>query len=1465
MRGTTLVGLVALVALVAGAQGCAEERAPINKVQLGAMPKTFFVGEKLDDASDDPQFYFRTTVADVSAGAGSGSLFTSSDSQPTVRIRWEISETKLIGRLAYELINNTDGKGTNGSTPSGDDPRTADTNASPTGTAGAAGGAKAPSKPTTDGQIVASFTIVKHFDVARDYNPSTGEEDNTIVENDSDRPWNQRQYIRIDFSQNLVTDAYDLDAASQLGLYGGVKWDPTAYELTDPTSPDAPVIDLKGGYLDVTNKAFASPQMVHDEEWGDFPACLLTGDYPRISCNPSEVKMRLAFRKITDTDYEPMDFDGNRMQMFGYFTNDRFGYDRHYGVVDDRWHRFASRWNIWEQSHTQPSVACGTPDTTPDGADPHRDDDNDGTEDECAAIGRGSRCDEFTQACTIPLRDRHVKTTAWHVNREFPEDLFTSSQEVIKEWSDAIRIAVVSGRLAECRRTNEDGCEEAMGWPERWSDDYVPPVGNADTTQVPEVFVLCHNPVDAAKGDDPACGESGTSPRLGDLRYNLFTYVTAPQAQAPWGIMVDAEDPLTGEKIAGSVNQYGATLDRAAGQLADLVDLINGVTPANKFIDGKDITPFVTAQSRKEKPVAMSAEELTSRMGAFDPKVMSAFTTGATAKSKAPAKVRHSERMKALEGAGKLGMGNGAIAQRMQKLRGSDTEAKMVTPDMAQLSGMDPKATITKGTIDRATPFARTAPLMRRSLDQKAAMGRAGRHMCRQEAPETDHLLGLARKAAKMFGKVDGNDPAAVAEQKAKIQQWARERYSAGVYAHEFGHSVGLRHNFAGTFDSLNYDEEYWQLRTKNGTVTKECAAGTTDGSACIGPRYSDPLTQEEIDQGIGQFATSTVMDYPGDQQLDMHLVGKYDRAAARFGYAGLVDVWNDKGLTVKGSGDKQEKAYELTALTESPGLFGVVDMPTPSGETKYLHYSKYASEFGLVNDCQDDPNSKLGTSCKGAPLDVVDYRDLKDFVANKDYAAFATTKSAVDAKGRVRRGYMFSSDEYADSGNVPSFSYDAGADAYEQVRFLESAYENRYLLDSFRRNRTQFNSWDVVARTQSHYLDPIQNIAKTFAFAMVLDVDDPTQIPPQLMADGQYGPLAAATSVAFDLYTRMLTRPEPGAFCFTGNADCSGVQPPGLNDFIYTADAFALPKETKYDFSLPLGAGRYVHNDFDYDKGYWWSDYQKQVGSFYDKTYALYYLSEAYDSFISNSKEDFVDGRYKNVNFATIYPEQMRRLYASLLTGDIETYAPAAVVSGTGNAPLADLVYPNWHDPKGLGTRPTDPSSNNKTRIVDPAFGFNEQLYAMVWGTMLLPTTWSNSFIEDARITALQNEQVAWPADETVTFIDPVTSLTYRAHSTGTEKLFGAEKEKSVGARMLAWANNLVYEAYVCEVDKDGFYVLNDDGTPKLKLKNGKIQENPDFPGGVAALRRYVSNIDVMRQLTSTFLRPVEGNLPSP
>src|SRR5262245_38018734 len=141
--------------------GCAEERGAINRVQSNALAKEFFVGA-IADPSDDPEFYMRVSVVEVAYGANSDGLITSTDGQPTVRVRWEISENLLFARLTYELVEDSDGKG---------------------------------ARRTPDGQIVAAFAIQKHFDIRHAYNESTGEELNVIEENDTDRPWYEREFF----------------------------------------------------------------------------------------------------------------------------------------------------------------------------------------------------------------------------------------------------------------------------------------------------------------------------------------------------------------------------------------------------------------------------------------------------------------------------------------------------------------------------------------------------------------------------------------------------------------------------------------------------------------------------------------------------------------------------------------------------------------------------------------------------------------------------------------------------------------------------------------------------------------------------------------------------------------------------------------------------------------------------------------------------------------------------------------------------------------------------------------------------------------------------------------------------------------------------------------------------------------------------------------------------------------------
>jgi hypothetical protein len=1424
-----------ILALAMGsALGCAEERAPINQVQANALAKAFFVGD-IRDTGDDPEFYMRVTVVDAAAGAGNDGLFTSSDAQPTTRVRFEVSEDLLLARLTYELVDHTDGSGV---------------------------------RRTPDGQIAAAYRIVKHFDIKRDYNPSTGEDFNTVVENDTDRPWYEREYFRVDWSRNLVTTAYELDTLSQLGIFYGVTWEPIAYYVNDPTHPDAPVFDVVRGYFDVTNKAWAQPETYEDEYWGTTPVCWLYGEFPVTSCNPSEITLRQAFLRVADTDYEPLHYDGTRMDMFGLFTVDRQGYDRRYGVVDTKWRRFAARWNIWQRSHAEPDIHCNAPETTPIGADPHRDNDANGTEDECEVVGNGSRCDDISGLCTLPYRDRQVRTIAWHVNRGFPDDLYAATLEQLTVWNDAMRVAVLAARLTECRRTGGADCEAQMGWPVPWSDNYVPPVGNASLAEVPPIFVLCHNPVDPSQGDDEAvCGPAGTSPRLGDIRYNFVNIINEFQATSPWGIMMDAEDPLTGEKISGSVNMWGATLDRAAATLTDLLGLLNGTIDPTDYIAGEDISHWVEKNrydGAETSSRAMPAAEVQARLSAYDPDALAPYLAGLHEKPGVHPKLRRQLRAQELVDRGRLGPGNAALAERQKRLRGTEIEARLIAPEMAQMAGYDPTAPVSAEIIEHASPFGRNSPTARRAYQRALRLGQARRHACRYEGPEPDNLVGLAKTAQQLFPAPDPADPVAVDQHRQSVYQWAREGFTRGVMAHEMGHSMGLRHNFAASWDALNYGAGYWQLRTNHGQVTEDCPDGTEDGAACVAPRWRDPLSPQEVDNNIGQYATTSVMDYPGDQNQDMILPGKYDKAALRFAYGGTVDVWD--GVSVNAGDPGQAKAFKLTAFALGLGLDGARYFPPvdPAEPYIFIHYGQFQNEFGLIQGCQasSEPGAVDGQKCAEHPMDVVDYRDMSDFIDNPVYADFdwAYTSRATDPRGRVRRGYLFSSDEYADAGNVPSFSDDAGADPYEQVKFLNDLYENRYILDAFRRDRVTFNSLDAVWRIQARYLDNTQQIAKTFAFIALLSTD-PTQPDEEFTQDGLYGPLTLAGTVALDLFARQLTRPEPGYYCTID--ECGGPYLFDVDVPFYVADPAPVPGYFDYPFQIDLGSGRYVHNDYDYSQGYWWGDYQTQVGAYYDKVWAIYYLAEAYDYFISNAKEDFTDSRYKNVNFATVFPEQVRRLYNALLTNDYDTYAPWVdpPALAPGGVIVGDLTYPNWYDPTDPGTRPVS------AVLTDPNYAWNEQIYAMVWGSIFFPTNWSYDFINEARIAALPSEQPAWPDAETIRFRNPESGMLYAAHTSGTETLFGKTRQRGAGARMLEWANILLTYAYLVDRDIDGNPILDSYGMPTLTLDgNGQPQLDPANDGAAAVLHDYVANIDQMRQLVAYFAQPLDDdNLPQP
>ena len=141
-------------------------------------------------------------------------------------------------------------------------------------------------------------------------------------------------------------------------------------------------------------------------------------------------------------------------------------------------------------------------------------------------------------------------------------------------------------------------------------------------------------------------------------------------------------------------------------------------------------------------------------------------------------------------------------------------------------------------------------------------------------------------------------------------------------------------------------------------------------------------MTDQGVSDPVWKWASSTVMDYPGDQTQDTNDIGPYDKAAMRFGYANVVDVEQNLKAVVGSTGATSGSGYDFVGGIELldgwGGIFGYpygttfqTPIGTPNGQGN--HYSTYAYKYGLLGaGCGSkprpgytgDPKSALASVC---------------------------------------------------------------------------------------------------------------------------------------------------------------------------------------------------------------------------------------------------------------------------------------------------------------------------------------------------------------------------------------------------------------------------------------------------------------------------------------------------------------------
>jgi hypothetical protein len=733
-----------------------------------------------------------------------------------------------------------------------------------------------------------------------------------------------------------------------------------------------------------------------------------------------------------------------------------------------------------------------------------------------------------------------------------------------------------------------------------------------------------------------------------------------------------------------------------------------------------------------------------------------------------------------------------------------------------------------------------------------------------------------------------------------KWHDYIRRKLTFGVILHELGHSMGLRHVFTSTYDALNFHPQYWQLRSRDGAETDYCSSPTTDGSSCIGPRWRDPVTDAERQGLIWMWEHTSVMDYPGDLTQEAVGIGAYDRAAIRFAYADVTDVVDDDSVRCApnqlGARSCTNNGTVISNLIDDS--FGGIGGPWYQDNTTPFHYSELQQRLNLVRDCapvntsppdgwdegRDGKYSPVydghivnGTQCGGLPNDYVSYSELQLDAPGfqQAFGAFGGQPRKFDSRGRVRRPYMFGSDEYADIGNLAVLRDDNGADAYEIANFMINSYEDGHLWNSYRRNKSDFSLKNAFTRPYTRYNAKLKEISK--GFGLFTELFSATNMLDLYVnrdfSDGLLRANAIATSMVFDHFTRMLTRPNSGDHFLDTSYDPRSEAAPGEFDVFRSSDqqlgvnrpptsaagpppqALLVPDGSQGIGTDLLFGGRPLFNALDSSKGYYAVQYDSFVGSYYDKTIVADMLTDCEDRFISQSRDDFSDGRYRNISFATIFPDGVRRLLAAALTEDaaslgwrVESSKGQAAVGDDG-APAAGMGFRSFWPSEGPevcwrrsgsvickefpNETPDDCVSTSKGKcndgapsesiVIDPEIGFEVQKFLLFNAAVNLPESYKQDFVDMMRIFRLgTNSAPLFPAAEQATWVDPLSGQSYVAHRYGTEKLDGRDVERGIAARMLDWMNTLTDAAYETEgIDPStgGFiYAKTANGQPVVK-----------------------------------------------
>lgn len=305
--GCMLLGLIVL------SFGCATEPDPLNRTQPEALNKKMFEG----------LWRYNVTVTD--AEYENHYTFIGEQGYTGTTIRWEITLDKLNGILVPQTFTDAEGN---------------------------------PVKNELNSKsVILSFPIKKHFDIRYRYNSTTREELNVIEEN-TDRPWNEREYMEVDWSNN---QGYNLWVPLGFDYADGVinRENVAIYENVDfyTRNPDAakadnpeedvkidtrqwnPGKDPEVYAMNIDTKESISTNFTSRWWW-----------YNGYILNATPIRFRHSLIKAPSPDqvtYQPLEYRDDLYRRFGFFRTTYNVFDNQRSDLTETAKRYyAQRWDL---------------------------------------------------------------------------------------------------------------------------------------------------------------------------------------------------------------------------------------------------------------------------------------------------------------------------------------------------------------------------------------------------------------------------------------------------------------------------------------------------------------------------------------------------------------------------------------------------------------------------------------------------------------------------------------------------------------------------------------------------------------------------------------------------------------------------------------------------------------------------------------------------------------------------------------------------------------------------------------------------------------------------------------------------------------------------------------------------------------------------------------------------------------